>query len=68
MYDALEAIVQSEYSIYLQHHELVVRSAVSEVTLMDEAFVDGKNLTCQNCGVPYQQETRDKFKLFRVRT
>ena len=66
VYDALETIVQSEYSLYLRDHELEPMSDVSEVTLLDEAFVDGENLTCQACGVSYQQETKHKYKLFRV--
>ena len=38
----------------------------SKMTLMDHSFIEGENLTCQECGVSYQQETQEKYELFDV--
>mmetsp|Transcript_21335 Transcript_21335/g.46317 ORF Transcript_21335/g.46317 Transcript_21335/m.46317 type:complete len:1522 (+) Transcript_21335:285-4850(+) len=62
-YNALEAIVQEEYSMFLHDQDSDLAS-IPELTLTDCKFVEDINLTCQDCGVTYQQETRRKLDLF----
>ena len=34
--------------------------------LSDYVFIDGDNLTCKDCGVSYQHETKRKLDVFTV--
>jgi hypothetical protein len=65
MYHALESIVQHEYEMFLDDQSLD-KVLASKMTLMDHSFIEGENLTCQECGVSYQQETQEKYELFNV--
>lgn len=63
MYDALESILRHEYEMFLDDRSEDTKLA-RQLTLMDQKFIDGENLTCQDCGVSYQQETAKKYELF----
>jgi len=63
MYDALESILRHEYKMFLDDRSEDTKLA-RQLTLMDHKFIDGENLTCQECGEAYQKETTKKYALF----
>lgn len=63
MYDALESILRHEYEMFLDDRSEDTKLAC-QLTLMDNKFIDGDNLTCRECGISYQQETAKKHELF----
>ena len=67
VYNELETIVQKEYLTFLQDegHGAAMISAL-KLVLSDIKFVEGCNLTCQECGLRYQQEARTKYDQFNV--
>ena len=65
IYDKLEAIVQDEYSMFLRDQGLIPTTSLM-LTLFDEKFIFGVNLTCQDCEDLYQNEIRQKIDILTV--
>ena len=62
----METIMNRMYTLYLRDKGLDFSLAHTPLTLSGYIFIDGANLTCKDCGVSYQQETRRKIDIFTV--
>jgi hypothetical protein len=65
IYDKLETIILDEYSMFLKDQGLNPTTS-PQLTLFDEKFIVGVNLTCQDCRVLYQNEIRQKIGILAV--
>lgn len=65
VYNELDLIMTRMYTMFL--HDQGRGSILTHQSILSEyVFIDGENLTCIECGVSYQQETRRKLDLFTV--
>lgn len=60
VYDRLEAIVRNEYSMFMRDQGLTPLP----LTLFDEKYIVGVNLSCHDCGASYQNVARNKIDIF----
>ena len=71
LYVALETIVQEEYLLFRNHQgfeEMAEMLSDKSLALFDSKFVESSNLTCVDCGLKYQKETKQTYGLLTVST
>jgi hypothetical protein len=66
VYAKIEAIVKDEFGMFM-HDQRTDMTSTPWLTLFDNKFDDRNHtMTCQTCGVLYQQKIRHKVDVFNV--
>ncbi|KAL7551081.1 hypothetical protein ACHAWF_014279, partial [Thalassiosira exigua] len=61
----IESIMRDEYAMFL-HDQALDQSLSANLSLFDNKIVEGNNLTCDDCGLEYQREARQKYDLLQT--